>query len=119
MSLAPIYFQFIDKKSALLAVDTLQEIGFRAGMLEQRHPEHKPTIHVMVDHADLTSALEVAQAHGGELRESAGLEEPEMYTSAYSLDQVPRLSRTGDDEEEQRFDPSGDDFGYFDAGVHM
>lgn len=158
MSLAPIYFQFADKKSALLALDTLQEIGFTAGMLEHRHPDHLPTLHVLVDRADLTSALEIAQAHGGQLCETADTVEPEVYTSAYGLDslRIPAHTVTEDlpeaylsggaaadgshggqaladaerqvarnaaeqarEEEEARFDPSGDDFDHFNAGVHM
>lgn len=135
MSTTPIYFQFSDKKSALLALDTLQEIGFRADMLEHRHPEHKPTLSVLVDRGDLTSALEIAQAHGGRLCETADTLEPEAYTSAYRLDEVPipahmvtedlpehymqgGPSDPGGDEEDL-FDPSRDDYNHFSPGVRL
>jgi hypothetical protein len=135
MSSAPIYFQFSDKKSALMALDTLQEIGFQADMLEHRHPEHKPTISVHVERGDLTSALEIAQAHGGRLCETAETLEPEVYTSAYSLDQIPIPAHTvtedlperymqggqgaaaGDDED--IFDPSNDDYNHFSPGIRL
>lgn len=94
MSLAPIYFQFPDKKSALLALDTLQEIGFTAQMLEHRHPDHRPTLQVLVEGADLTSALEIAQAHGGRLCETEDTLEPEVYTSAYGLHGLPIPAHT-------------------------
>jgi hypothetical protein len=154
MTLAPIYFQFPDKKAALLALDTLQEVGFTADMLEHRHPEHRPTLHVLVEKGDLTSVLEIAQAHGGQLCETADTLEPEVYTSAYGLDglripahtvteDLPDSYLAGSDDphgtsleeaerivarnaaeqalegEEERFDPSGDDYGHFSAGVHL
>lgn len=135
MSSAPIYFQFSDKKSALLALDTLQEIGFHADMLEHRHPEHKPTLSVHVDREDLTSALEIAQAHGGQLCDTAETLEPEVYTSAYRLDELPIPAHTvtedlpeqylqggpGDParDEEDIFDPSRDDYDHFSAGIRL
>ncbi|MDF2922641.1 MAG: hypothetical protein K0R57_1555 [Paenibacillaceae bacterium] len=121
MSLAPIYFQFSDKKSALLAVDTLQEVGFTAGVLEQRHPEHTSVIHVLVDRADLASALEIVQAHGGQLCETEDAAEQEVYTNAYSLDSLPGAASRSQPEEEQQkqFDPSEQDYDHFSAGVHL
>lgn len=138
MTTAPIYFQFTDKRSALLALDTLQEIGFRADMLEHRHPEHKPTLQVAVDKGDLTSALEIIQAHGGRLCETKDTMEPEVYTSAYDLDNIPIPAHTvtedlpeyyleghdrgpGDtgNNEDDLFDPSRDDYDHFSAGVRL
>lgn len=135
MSTAPIYFIFPDKRSALLALDTLQEIGFRADMLEHRHPDHKPALQVLVDRGDLTSALEIAQAHGGQLCETEDTQEPAVYTSAYNLDgiRIPAHTVTEDLPEEYMqggpdrapeddrdvFDPSGEDYDHFSAGVRL
>ncbi|MDF2935133.1 MAG: hypothetical protein K0Q90_506 [Paenibacillaceae bacterium] len=83
--LAPIYFQFSDKKAALLALDTLQELGFTGQMLEHRHPEHKPVLALTIRQGDLVAALEIAQAHGGVLLETADQPEQEVYTNAYGL----------------------------------
>lgn len=83
--LAPIYFQFADKKAALLALDTLQELGFTGQMLEHRHPEHKPVLALTIRQGDLVAALEIAQAHGGILLETAERPEQEVYTNAYGL----------------------------------
>ncbi|WP_438447775.1 hypothetical protein [Gorillibacterium sp. sgz5001074] len=136
MSTAPIYFIFPDKKAALLALDTLQEIGFRADMLEQRHPDHKPALQVLVDRGDITSALEITQAHGGRLCETQETQEPAVYTSAYNLDGIripahtvtedlPESYMNGgpaaaeDPEDREVFDPSGDDYDHFSAGVRL
>lgn len=158
VSLAPIYFQFTDKKSALLALDTLQEVGYTADMLDHRHPEHQPVLQVLVENADLTSALEIAQAHGGRLYETVDNEEPEVYTSAYGLEglSIPAHTVTEDlpesylagealtdrdvqaqsreeaeaivaanaarqaaEEGAPVFDPSGEDYNHFSAGVHL
>lgn len=86
--LAPIYFQFADKKSALLALDTLQELGFTGQMLEHRHPEHKPILQLTIRQGDLVAALEIAQAHGGVLMETSASAEQEVYTNAYGLDGI-------------------------------
>lgn len=136
MSTEPIYFMFPDKRAALLALDTLQEIGFRADMLEHRHPDHKPALQILVDKGDITSALEIAQAHGGRLCETKETQEPAVYTSAYDLKGIPIPAHTvtedlpepymrgdgpdveirGDDEV---FDPAGDDYNHFSAGLRL
>lgn len=64
MSSVPIVFRFQDDGSAALAYDTLLEIGYHAHQDEQ---EGQWIVQVFVDHSELTSALEIAQAHGGEL----------------------------------------------------
>src|SRR5690242_3568309 len=84
MSSTPILFQFSSQDAALLAQDTLEELGYRVS----RHSDaSRPTLHVIVDRHDLTSALEIAQAHGGELTEGIGsYREDEAYTLAYDPD---------------------------------
>ncbi|MEK3721503.1 DNA/RNA helicase [Paenibacillus sp. FSL H8-0034] len=64
MSSVPIVFRFQDDGAAALAYDTLLEIGYHAHQDEQ---EGQWIVQVFVDHSELTSALEIAQAHGGEL----------------------------------------------------
>src|ERR1700731_3608879 len=89
MRSVPIYFQFNEQKPALLALDTLQELGYEVQWLSHDHSEHKPTLMLNVDHCDITSALEIAHAHGGilvETRQSSA--ELDMLTSAYSLEDI-------------------------------
>lgn len=139
MDNAPIYFQFTDKRSALLALDTLQELGFRADLMDHRHPDHKPIVQVGVDKEDLTSALEIAQAHGGTLLKSEEFgREPAVYTSAYGLETVPipahlvnedlpesylngssPVSEPATGEQSSGFDPSEEDYDHFPAGIRL
>lgn len=65
MPRSTIKFRFADSVSAMSAFETLQELEY--------HPEwcgeHFLEIRIEVEGADLTSALEIAQAHGGRLCE--------------------------------------------------
>ncbi|OXM84932.1 hypothetical protein [Paenibacillus rigui] len=141
MSSAPIFFEFDTEQSAAMARETLEELGYRAGV----HTEMKhPTVHLEVDHSELTSALEIAQAYGGRLVEREdGASELDTYAMAYDEADYIRIPahvvnedwddsyatnegaigseavHSVDDEGKQPLDPSGDDYGYFDAGVHM
>ncbi len=67
-----------------MALDTLEELGYKVSL----HTETKsPVLHVIVDRNDLTSALEVAQAHGGRLLEGqASPSEISTYAMAYDPD---------------------------------
>jgi len=85
MSSTPIFFEFTGEREAQLAMDTLQELGYQPGYLIRAD---KPTLHIHVDHQDLTSALEIAQAHGGELTRLKGEEEAKLYEAAYQMDGV-------------------------------
>lgn len=66
MNHASILFQFTDRRSAFEAFDTLEELGYRPTYSAD---ETKPQLHIHFNHSDVTSALEVAQAHGGTLVE--------------------------------------------------
>ncbi|UUZ82950.1 hypothetical protein LJK88_02755 [Paenibacillus sp. P26] len=104
----------------------------------------KPTLHVIVDRHDLTSALEIVQAHGGEYTEGPGAaDEADTYAMAYDPDgMIPIPAHTVNEDwsdsepdlsasdyvnkssgaygdENIKFDPSEDDYDHFDAGVHM
>ncbi|WP_240414116.1 DNA/RNA helicase [Paenibacillus periandrae] len=106
MSSVPIVFRFQDDGAAALAYDTLLEIGYHA---HQDVQEGQWIVQVFVDHSELTSALEIAQAHGGELLLSgegtAGDEDDDsgvfiggnltdaaggqLFNTAYGLDMIP------------------------------
>ncbi|WP_281890248.1 hypothetical protein [Paenibacillus sp. YYML68] len=142
MSSKPIFFQFATDKDAYMALDTLEELGYSVSM----HTEAKqPVLQVVVDRHDLTSCLEVSQSHGGCLLEThQGERESDVYALAYHTedgmipipahlvnedlaDSEPVTSASAymnrssgaynDDHSE--FDPSGDSYDGFDAGIHL
>jgi hypothetical protein len=80
---APIFFEFRGEREAHLAMDTLQELGYRPGFLNNAG---KPTLHVHVDNQDLASALEIAQSFGGILTELSGEDEKRLYDAAYAME---------------------------------
>jgi hypothetical protein len=114
----PIYFQFVHGKAALQAFDTLQELEYDVELLEHDHAAHLPTLQLNVNHNDLTSALEIAQAHGGWLVEGKqAIPETDVLTSAYGLDYVSIPAHVVNDEEIG--DPSEGDYDHFPAGVRL
>jgi hypothetical protein len=118
MHAIPIYFQFIDHKAALQAFDTLQELEYEVDWLEHDHKEHLPTLKLNVERSDLTSALEIAQAHGGTLIEAKqDYNELDVVTSAYNLDTIAIPAHVINDEEP--FDPSESEYDHFPAGVRL
>lgn len=80
--LSAILFDFSDVGSAAMARDLLQELGYDPIM----HGEAR--MHIHVDGEDLTSALEIAQAHGGQLVEQANIAEEAVTSTAYALDAI-------------------------------
>lgn len=141
MSSAPLCFQFDSQKEAILARDTLEEIGYR---ISGHSHSDKPVLHVIVDRHDLTSALEIAQAHGGTLVQVGNSpNETEGFAMAYDMEGLipipahlvnedlienePDVSASAYDnrssgaynDKRELFDPSGDDVNGFDAGIHM
>ncbi|MFC0211596.1 hypothetical protein ACFFK0_03875 [Paenibacillus chartarius] len=144
MSDSPIFFEFDEERSAYLALDTLHELGYRPNFVSGTE---KPTLHIHIEKQDLTSALEIAQAYGGrmiELEDKAPSEE-EAYAVAYDLDEGIRIpahvvaedfpedyahpqAEAGDasgtliDDANAfhgAFDPSGDTYDGFSAGVRL
>ena len=101
MESIPLYFQFEQKKSALKAFDTLKELEYNVEFLEHDHEEHLPTLLLILNQSDLTSALEIAQSHGGRLVE----------------DYIPIPAHVVTDEEV--FDPSEDSYDHFPAGIRL
>ncbi|GGD46971.1 hypothetical protein [Paenibacillus nasutitermitis] len=57
-----LLFEFADDNDAAMASDTLDELGYAPVILDGR-----PNVHIQLDGGDLTSAIEIAQAHGGKL----------------------------------------------------
>ncbi|TXK68822.1 hypothetical protein [Paenibacillus sp. N3.4] len=134
-SFVPIFFEFDKERDALLALDTLEELGYKPELL----PDGKATLHIHVDEQEITSALEIAQAHGGRLAERKQTQaEPAMFAMAYDLEDVIRIpahtvnedwsesyasvaldSNSIPSEDEAAFDPSADDYNHFSAGIRM
>ncbi|MVO99797.1 hypothetical protein [Paenibacillus lutrae] len=87
MSDIPIFFEFPQEQALRLAYDTLCELGYRPGISMETA---KPTLHIHVEGQDLSSALQIAQASGGELRvsEAEDYQEAQLYSSAYDLDHI-------------------------------
>lgn len=136
-SFVPIFFEFDKERDALLALDTLEELGYKPELLggERR------AVHIHLDAQEITSAIEIAQSHGGRLVDHPQTQsEPEIYTMAYDLEggiripahtvnedwsdsyAVTTASRDIDavpSEEEAAFDPSADDYNHFDAGIRL
>jgi hypothetical protein len=133
----PIFFEFNQERDALLALDTLEELGYSPSLLTH---SVKPTLHIHVDDQDLTSALEICQAHGGKLVEKSDASaETEVLAMAYDLEGSIRIPAhvvnedwtddyaSGPDftvdaipgNEEAVFDPSTDDYNHFNPGIHL
>ncbi len=77
-----ISFQFRDPHSAKLAYDMMQELSYEPIIDNAVGTQ----LHIHVEHTDLTSALEIAQAYGGELQEQAEMTEMAVHDEAYGLD---------------------------------
>ena len=77
-----ILFHFPDQRSAFLAFDTLEELGYEPVIEPERDP---PSVHVHLQGCDITSALEIAQACGGRLADRQPMEETSLYEEAYTL----------------------------------
>ncbi|KRE35021.1 hypothetical protein [Paenibacillus sp. Soil522] len=77
-----LLFDFNDAQSAALACETLRELGYETVL----HDDSR--MHVHLDGSDLTSALEIAQAHGGQLVEQSHIDAAALTDSAYSLDAI-------------------------------
>lgn len=77
-----IMFDFSDNRSADLARSMLQELGYDPVM----HGDTR--MHIHVDGGDLTSALEIAQSHGGQLVEQSAIRNEAITNTAYALDGI-------------------------------
>ncbi|MCD1258704.1 hypothetical protein B5M42_007635 [Paenibacillus athensensis] len=137
-SAAPLFFEFEQENHAIMALDMLEELGYKPQLLERFD---KPTLHLHLDGQEVTSALEIAQAYGGQLVErphaasgeaafamAYGLEGsiaipahtvnedwPDGYAQASSVDWHDALP----DDDEASFDPSADDYNHFRPGIRL
>ncbi|MCU6712221.1 hypothetical protein M6D81_26320 [Paenibacillus sp. J5C_2022] len=82
MHQAAIMFDFSEGNSARMAYDMLNELGYDPVM----HDETR--LHIHVEGNDLTSALEIAQSHGGRLVEQRNMSEEDITSSAYELESI-------------------------------
>jgi len=82
-----IQFAFQDEHDAAMAYATLNELGYtpvRSG----------DTVHIHLERGDLTSALEIAMAHGGQLCSQAALTDDSVLNSAYDMGAIPIPAHT-------------------------
>ncbi|GFN29912.1 hypothetical protein [Paenibacillus xylaniclasticus] len=83
-----LLFQFADHVSAQNAIATLRELGYDPVAHEGGR------IHIHLEGSDLTSALEIAMAHGGELVEEHPLDPAAVTGLAYGMDSIPIPAHT-------------------------
>jgi hypothetical protein len=88
MDEASIMFQFENRQAAFYAFDTLEELGYTPVF---HTDEARPKLHIHVNQSDLTSALEIAQAHGGvfiekQASEKANMTEHQAFLNSYFPD---------------------------------
>jgi hypothetical protein len=74
---------FPDASGASLAYVTLQELGYSP----VRHGSGE--IHIHINRGDLTSALEIAMAHGGHPLDRESIRSDELFCSTYDMDAIP------------------------------
>ncbi|OCT15970.1 hypothetical protein A8709_10135 [Paenibacillus pectinilyticus] len=133
----PIFFEFDQRRDALLALDTLEELGYKPELLEAE----RATLHIHLDEQEITSALEIAQSHGGRHVDQPQLpSEQATYAMAYDLEgsiRIPAHTVNEDwsdsyaasagvaerdalpSDDEAAFDPSADDYNHFSAGIRI
>lgn len=132
----PIFFEFDQTRDALLALDTLEELGYKPELLEGE----RALLHIHLDEQEITSAIEIAQSHGGRLIDRPQQSEQATYAMAYDLEgsiRIPAHTVNEDwsesyaasavvadrdalpSDDEAAFDPSADDYGHFSAGIRI
>lgn len=112
-----ILFQFSDGKSAVLACDMLQELGYTPVL------HRNNLVHIHIEGKDIASALEIAQAYGGRLAGQSEIEEEKMTNSAYAMDAITIPAHVVNEdiiaaEENETFMPDPGNYDYFSGDVH-
>ncbi|MFC5651881.1 hypothetical protein ACFPYJ_22715 [Paenibacillus solisilvae] len=112
-----LLFQFGDENMAAMAAQTLEELGYEPVIRQGQE------VHIHLQGSDLTSALEIAQAHGGQLAMQSPITDTVITNDAYDLDaiQIPAHVVNEDliaAEEREEFDPDDGTYGYFSGDVH-
>ncbi len=138
MSESVIAFDFPDRRSALSAFDTLEELGYSPVYQHEKAGE-RPNVHIHLSRNDLVSALEIAQAYGGTLLEqqSGAVSESAVFSSAYSTDAVLIPAHIVNEDWSEDYaagsaegaghpltglsgvDPSPEAYDHFDAGIRL
>jgi hypothetical protein len=133
----PIFFEFDQTRDALLALDTLEELGYKPELLEGE----RASLHIHLDEQEITSAIEIAQSHGGRLVDRPQMQsEQATFAMAYDLEgsiRIPAHTVNEDwpdsyaasavvadrdavpSDDEAAFDPSADDYNHFSAGIRI
>ncbi|THF72666.1 DNA/RNA helicase [Cohnella fermenti] len=123
---AALLFRFPQARAAEIAFDTLEELGYSPQM------NGEAVLHIHVEREDLTSALEVVQAHGGELIEQAESDIASAASAMYGMDGIPipahtvnedwpdsymdaDLANRNEDSEDSRFPTDDGSYDRFDA----
>ncbi|WP_127533780.1 hypothetical protein [Paenibacillus kobensis] len=83
-----LLFQFADNASAQDASTTLRDLGYDPVAHEGGR------IHIHLEGSDLTSALEIAMSHGGELVEEKPIDPLAVTGLAYGMDSIPIPAHT-------------------------
>ncbi|WP_127585376.1 hypothetical protein [Paenibacillus koleovorans] len=110
MSHVPMVFAFPESRSATLAYEMLAELGYHVH--QARQDGGQPCVQVFMESTELSSAMEVAQAYGGQLVEftddmlhahthdhehthrdhtdaQSAVTGGQLYESAYGMDMIP------------------------------
>ncbi len=88
MKHAALLFQFPADSQAMLAAETLEELGYEPQLHEGGR------LHIHVQNEDLTSALEIVQCCSGHLLEHAPAEAVTVTDFAYGMDDIPIPAHT-------------------------
>ncbi len=88
MKHAALLFQFPGDSQAMLAAETLEELGYEPQLHEGGR------LHIHVQNEDLTSALEIVQCCSGHLLEHAPAEAVTVTDFAYGMDDIPIPAHT-------------------------
>ncbi len=83
-----LLIDFPDEKSARLAADTFDELGYEPCLHESGR------LHIHVRNEDLTSALEIMQSYGGTIVERAPADTAALTGLAYGMDAIPIPAHT-------------------------
>jgi hypothetical protein len=110
-----LFFEFGDENMALKASQTLEELGYDPVIQQGRD------VHIHLHGSDLTSALEIVQAHGGRLSVQSAITDAVMTNDAYNLDMIQIPAHVVNEDfiaAEEAFDPDDGSYGYFSGEVH-
>ena len=106
-----LLIEFPDEKSAGLAAETFDELGYEPCLHEGRR------LHIHVRNEDLTSALEIMQSCGGSIVEQAPAESDQMTNIAYGMDMVPIPAHIVNEDWDENYAAGGDAPGAMDTGA--